>query len=163
MSKHLYGEQLAESIRQERQRYVDALERRDQRIADGWTDEDDCFVSIRTEQQGIRKCDMQLSILETDGTMEITAIFDNDGNEVHVHDFENKWRRTTYVARGVFASSIPALLKKTGWTQKKIKVPCWVQFCSGSGGGMCAVYTGSYRIVRWHTNMVTGEYIGYPN
>ena len=161
--KKLYGAELARIIKEERQRYVAALERRDKRIADGITDEDDCFMSIRVEEQGIRKCDMELSILDTDGTMEIDAIFDTDGNEVFVHSFCNKWRRTTYVARGIFANSISALLKKTGWTQRKINVPCWVRFEGGSGGGMCAVYTGSYRIVRWHTNMLTGEYVGFPN
>ena len=88
---------------------------------------------------------------------------DENGEEVSVHWFENKWRRTTCVARGVFASSIKALLKKTGWTQKTIRVPVWVKFCAGSGSGMCAVYTGSYQQVRWHTNMVTGEYVGYPD
>lgn len=83
--KKLYGAELARIIKEERQRYVAALERRDKRIADGITDEDDCFMSIRVEEQGIRKCDMELSILDTDGTMEIDAIFDTDGNEVFVH------------------------------------------------------------------------------
>ena len=159
----LFGEQLANSIRQERQRYIEAMERRDKRIAGGLTDEDDCFVSIRVEEQGIRKCDMRLEILSGDGLMDFEAIFDTDGHEVNVRNFPNKWGGTSYVGRGIFASSLNALLKKTGWIKKTIRVPVWTKFCAGSGGGMCAVYTGRECLVRWHTNMVTGEYTGYPD
>ena len=159
----VFGAELAKQIEKHRQCLVDAQDRRDERIGAGWTDEDDCFLSIRVEQQGIRECDMQLEILKGDGLMDVDAIFDENGKEVGVHSFPNKWGRISYVGHGIFASSIDALLKKTGWINKTIRVPVWTKFCAGSGGGMCAVYTGTIRYVRWHTNMVTGEYVGYPD
>lgn len=162
MSK-VFGAELAKQILQRKERLIESMNERDKRINDGWTDYDDCFMSIRTESQSIHECDMQLEILKGDGLMDVEAIFDENGDEVNVHAFENKWRRTSYVGRGIFASSINALLKKTGWVKKTIRVPVWTKFYGGSGGGMCVVYTGSYSYVRWHTNMVTGEYVGYPD
>ena len=94
--------------------------------------------------------------------MDFEGVFDKNGEEIWV-----KWVHTRYggafVGRGVFASSIKALLKKTGWHTEMIKVPVWTKFVSGPGGGMCGAYTGGYELVRWHTNMVTGEYVGYPD
>lgn len=159
----VFGAELAKQIEQKRQIFVESMERRDKRIADGWTDEDDCFMSIRAEEHGIIECNKQLEILKGDGLMDIEAIFDADGNEVNVHSFQNQWGRTSYVGRGIFASSLNALLKKTGWVKKTIRVPVWTKFEAGSGGGMCAVYTGRIVFTRWHTNMVTGEYVGYPD
>lgn len=161
--KRLFGAELAASIEREMQRIREVQQERDERISRGETDYDDCFISIRSDAQALDRCRMELDILKGDGCVDFDAIIDENGDEVSVHWFENKWRKTTCVARGVFASSIKALLKKTGWTQKTIRVPVWVKFCAGSGGGMCSVYTGSYQQVRWHTNMVTGEYVGYPD
>lgn len=159
----VFGAELAKEIENDKQRTIEIMNRRDERINNWETDEDDCFLSIHSNQQNISACDMKLEILKGDGTMEIDAIFDENGIEVNVHSFPNKWGGYSLVGKGIFASSERALLKKTGWTTKKIKVPCWVKFCGGAGGGMCAVYSGSYQICRWHTNMVTGECVGFPD
>lgn len=159
----LYGEALRESIEREIEHIHEIQIEREKRIADGWTDYDDCFMSIRTDAQAIDKCRKQLEILKGDGCMDYEAIFDENGKEVRTHWFRNKWGGDTIVGNGVFASSEKALLKKTGWTKKTIRVPVWVKFHGGCGGGMLGVYTGSYEYVRWHTNMVTGEYVGYPD
>ncbi|MGN0553044.1 MAG: hypothetical protein ACI4I1_06645 [Oscillospiraceae bacterium] len=156
-----YGEELRESIIAEKKRKQDAIDRRMDRINNCETDMDDCFISQHVEEDAIRACNMQLKILDGDGCMDITAIFDNDGNEVRTHWFTNKWGRDTIVANGVFASSLKALLKKTGWTEKVIRVPAWTKFIA-NGSGMCGVMNGSTEVVRWHTNMKTGEYVGYP-
>ena len=94
--------------------------------------------------------------------MDYEAIFDENGNEVRTHWFRNKWGGNTIVGNGVFASSESALLKKTGWTRKTIRVPAWTKFVA-SGYGMSGVMSGSTQVIRWHTNMVTGEYVGYPD
>lgn len=158
----LYGEDLVKSIKDERKRIIKNMEERNERIANWETDEDDCFVSSRSDQQSLHNCEMRLEILNTDGLMDFEGVFDENGEEIWV-----KWVHTRYggafVGRGVFASSIKALLKKTGWHTEMIKVPVWTKFVSGPGGGLCGTYTGSYELVRWHTNMVTGEYVGYPN
>lgn len=158
----LYGEELKASILTHRQHLMDAMSRRQERIDNCETDYDDCFISIHVESDGIRACNMQLKILEGDGLMDYTAIVDKDGNEVRIHEFENKWGGWSVVGNGVFASSIKALLKKTGWAEKTIRVPAWTKFCT-SGRGMAGVMSGSTEVVRWHTNMVTGEYVGYPD
>lgn len=158
-----YGKELAEEIKKEIEHTEAIQKRRDERIANWETDEDDCFLSIRVEEQSLDKCRKQLAILETDGLMDFETIVDENGKEVYVHEFRNKWGGWSVVGRGIFASSKEALLKKTGWQKKVIRVPVWVKFIGGAGGGLCSVYSGSYQRVRWHTNMVTGEYVGYPD
>lgn len=157
-----YGKELAEQVKADRQRYIDNMDNRAERIRNWQTDDEDCFLSQRVEEQGISECNMKLEILKGDGLMDFEGLFDQDGKEIRY-----KWIGTRFgtriVANGIFANSMEALLKKTGWTTRTIQVPAWVTFSSGSGGGMCAVYTGSYVITRWHTNMVTGEYVGYPD
>lgn len=157
-----YGEELRKSIEREIEHIHEVQKRRDERIARWETDEDDCFMSIRVEEQALSRCRKQLEILKTDGTREMEAVFDENGNEVYIHHFKNKWGGWSVVGNGIFASSENALLKKTGWIKKTIRVPVWVKFVSG-GSGLYGAYTGSYEVVRWHTNMVTGEYVGYPN
>lgn len=158
----LYGQELRESILRERQRLMEAMADREERIANCETDYEDCFVSIHVESDAIRECNMRLKILEGDGCMDYEAIFDENGNEVRTHWFRNKWGGNTIVGNGVFASSESALLKKTGWTRKTIRVPAWTKFVA-SGYGMSGVMSGSTQVIRWHTNMVTGEYVGYPD
>lgn len=158
----VYGEELRESILTQKKRLQDAMDRRQERIDNCETDYDDCFISIHVETDAIRACDMQLEILDGDGMMDFDAIFDENGKEVRTHWFRNKWGGWSVVGNGVFASSIKALLKKTGWTEKTIRVPAWTKFCT-SGKGMAGVMSGSTEIVRWHTNMKTGEYFGFPD
>ena len=157
----LFGEELRKSILETKQRMIDAIENRAERIRNWETDEDDCFMSQRVEENAIRECDLQLEILKGDGCMDFEGWFDPDGNEVYV-----RWVNTryggAYVWNGIFASSEKALAKKTGLTRKTIRVPVWTKF-STPYSGMMGVYCGSYEITRWHTNMVTGEYVGYPN
>lgn len=157
----LYGEELKKSIIKQRQRLIDAMNRREERISNCETDYDDCFISIHIEQDGIRACNMQIKILDGDGMMDYNTVVDENGNEVRVHFFTNKWGKESVVGNGVFASSFKALLKKTGWVEKTIRVPAWTKFCT-NGSGMSGVMSGSTEVVRWHTNMKTGEYVGYP-
>ena len=156
----LYGEELRKSIEASKARYLEAIEDRARRIANWETDEDDCFMSQRVEENAICECNMQLEILKGDGCMDWEAWFDGD-KEVNC-----RWVKTRYgsalVYNGVFASSPKAMEKKTGLTRKTIRVPAWTKFCS-AGSGLYGVYAGSYQLVCWHTNMVTGEYVGYPD
>ena len=157
----LYGEELRKTIEAQKANLQAAIERRAQRIANWETDEEDCFVSQRVEEQGITECNMQLEILNGDGMMDFEGWFDENGKEVRV-----RWVNTRYggafVWNGIFGSSEKALMKKTGLTRKWIRVPVWTKFSAG-GSGMMGVYCGSYEQVRWHTNMKTGEYVGYPD
>ena len=157
----MYGEELRKSIMASKQRLIDAIANRSERIANGETDIDDCFLSQRVEENGIMEANKQLSILDNGGVMDYEAIFDENGEEVNVRVVDTRYG-LKFVGRGIFANSQKALLKKTGWTVKTIKVPCWTKF-SSSSSGLMGVYGGSYEVVRWHTNMATGEYVGYPD
>ena len=156
------GKELEKQIVATRQRFIDNMDNRAERIRNWQTDDEDCFMSQRVEEQGISECNMQLEILKGDGLMDYEALFDAEGKEVRYRWIGTKYG-TRIVANGVFANSMNALLKKTGLIQKTIRVPVWTKFSAGSGGGLCAVYSGTYVYTRWHTNMVTGEYIGYPD
>lgn len=155
-----YGSELRAEIEAKQQRVLDIMADRRARIANCEYDWDDCFVSSHLDDDQLRECCMQLEILKGNGTMEFEAVFDENGKEVNVRLVQTRYGGA-YVGRGIFASSKKALCKKTGWTMKTIEVPCWTKFCT-SGTGMAGVCSGSTRIVRWHTNMVTGEYVGYP-
>ena len=157
----VYGEELKKLILKQRETLQKAIDRRAERIANWETDEDDCFMSQRVEASAISECNMQLRILDGDGLMDYEAYFDKDGNEVRVR-YVNTRYGGAYVWNGIFASSIRALLKKTGLTKKMIRVPVWTKYCTPYSG-MLGAYCGSYETVRWHTNMVTGEYVGYPD
>lgn len=158
----LYGNALREQIIANQKRTLASINERHERIFNGDTDFDDCFISVRSDAEAMDNYKMQIAILDSDGLMDYDAIIDEEGKEVNA-----RWVSTKYgikiVGRGVWANSKKALCKKTGWHEETIKVPAWTKFVSGSGRGMCAVYTGSYQMVRWHTNMVTGEYVGYPD
>ena len=158
----LYGEELRATILATRKRMEQAISDRRNRINNGETDMDDCFMSQHIEEDAIRECNMQLEILDGDGCWDWNVYVDENGKEVRVHYFVNKWGRDCYVANGVFASSLKALMKKTGIKETTIRVPVWTKFVA-SGSGMFGVYCGSTQVVRWHTNMVTGEYVGYPD
>ena len=155
-----YGIELMKKLEAEKELLVEAINNRSERIAAGMTDMDDCFFSQRTNENGISGINMKLNILEGDGMMDFNIYRDEDGKDVDVSYVMTKYGGK-YVGRGIFASSIKALLKKTGWKEIAVRVPAWVKFCPGSGGGLCAVYTGGDRIVRWHTNMVTGVEYGF--
>ena len=163
----VYGEELRKSILETKQRMIDAIDRRAERIRNWETDEDDCFMSQRVEEHAIQECNLQLSILDGDGMMDYNAVFDADGNERRVREVHTRygWKCATDIRedgneKTVFANSRKALCKKLGWHEETIRVPCWTKF-SSPYGGMMGAYCGSYEVVRWHTNMVTGEYVGF--
>lgn len=156
----LFGEALANQIRKTIEQNKAAIVNRIERINAGLTDLDDCFLSDKLEHGKIKECEMQLAILSGDGCEEREIVIDENGDEVGT-----RWVQTRYgnriVGRGVFANSVKALCKKTGWTITRRRVPVWTKFETYTSG-MAGVYSGYYKTVRWHTNMKTGEYVGYP-
>ena len=161
----IYGQELAEQIKKDLERTNQTINNRWERINQGLTDMDDCFMSAKTNSQSIDEYNMQLEILKGDGLMEIFVLVSPEGKTYQPRWVNTQWG-SKIVVNGIFAASKKALIKKTekiGYTQGVKKVPCWTKFISGSGGGLCGVYSGRYEIVRQHTNMVTGEYVGYDD
>ena len=155
----VYGKELAAVLRADVERIKGILEDRQDRIDKGMTDMDDCFMSQRNNENSLQRLRMQLEILETDGLMEVDVVDLGDGEVEEPRWVETRWG-SKIVAHGVFAASLKALLKKTGWTLTPRLVPMWVKFYA-SGTGMAGAFNGSYQVCRWHTNMVTGEYFGF--
>ena len=157
----IYGEELKRNILETKTALQKEIADYKKRMADGDTTED-WYAKLHEAENNLRECDMQLEILNGDGCMNYNAVFDENGKEVNVHSFLNNWGKFTVVGRGIFAPSRSALLKITGWTTKTIRVPAWTQI-RGNGRGLLGVMNGSSEIVRWHTNMKTGKYVGFPN
>ena len=160
-----YGAELAKQIEAQKQRFIEQIDCRNKRIADGLTDMDDCFISQRFEENGIHECNLQLAILDGDGFMTIEQAFNEKGEPVTIGSFANQWGGTTYISTKadgtkVFASSKKALIKKAGFSTRLVLVPCWTRFVA-NGSGMLGAYSGSIQVCRWHTNMVTGEEFGF--
>lgn len=159
-----FGKELAEEIKKDIERTRAIMARRDERISNWETDEDDCFLSQRVNEQAISEYQKQLNILNGDGFTTVQIYEDSEGIEHTIGYFRNKFGGYSYVTtvkgQKFYASSERALLKKSGLVAKVVKVPAWTKFCP-NGSGLCGVYSGSYEIVRWHTNMVTGEYFGF--
>lgn len=160
----LYGKELTEQIKKDIQRTKEVIENRHKRINEGLTDMDDCFLSEKVNHESIREMEMQLEILKGDGLMEIEVLISPEGKEFEPRWVDTKWG-SKIVVNGIFSANRKALYKRTeklGYKLGVKKVPCWTKFIS-HGTGLCGVYSGSYQITRHHTNMVTGEYIGYDN
>ena len=156
----LFGAELTESIKKKIEHYEELLRNRAERIALGMTDMDDCFLSDKIERTSIQEAKLQLEILSGDGCEERDVIIDEDGKDVGA-----RWVQTRYgnriTARGIYASSAKALCKKTGWSEDKRRIPVWTKWIP-CGSGLAGAYSGYYAKVRWHTNMKTGEYVGFP-
>ena len=58
----VYGEELKKAIIAERDNLQAAIDRRSERIKNWETDEDDCFLSQRVEENAIHECNMKLRI-----------------------------------------------------------------------------------------------------
>ena len=66
----LFGEALANQIRETIEQNKAAIANRIERINAGLTDLDDCFLSDKLEHGKIKECEMQLTILSGDGCEE---------------------------------------------------------------------------------------------
>lgn len=88
---NLYGEELRQSILRQREHTIEVMRRRDERIANWQTDEEDCFLSIRVDEQALSNYQKQLDILDGDGLMDYETIIDEDGQEVRL-----RWAHTRY-------------------------------------------------------------------
>ena len=56
------------------------MDERNERIAKGETDEDDCFISIKVNSDAIKEANMQIAIIKQGGTAWFDWYMDMDGN-----------------------------------------------------------------------------------
>lgn len=156
-----YGHELIESLRRDIETTQKAMENRAQRIEEGYTDVDDCFISMRCDERNLNLCKDKINLLEDGGVAWFVEYATLDNALVNAY-----WCNTRY------GSKLRAVLPdgsvvwtsastKKGLAKKGLKMvqclrPAWYTFKS-SHGGMLGVYTGSYQLFPSDVNYATGE------
>lgn len=155
-----YGQELIDALEGEILSLQNAIRNRMDRINEGMTDWDDCFISQRCEERGISNNRDKIALIKNGGCEWFVEYATLDGRLV-----DAKWCNTRY------GYSLRAVMPdgKVVWTTadtkkglakrglKKVMClrPAWFRF-HGSGG-MLGVYTGSYVTFPSDVNYATGE------
>lgn len=157
----IYGQELIEQLERENELNRKAIDNRFERIANGWTDMDDCFVSQHFEERGIANNEQKIELIKDGGCAWFVEYATLDNQLI-----EARWCNTKY------GLSLRAVLPdgKVVWTTactqkglarkgiKKVecKRPAWYEFKS-AGRGMCGAYAGHYVLCPSDVNYATGE------
>lgn len=165
-----YGKELIEELEREIKLYEETMSRRRDRINNGETDQEDCFVSMRVEERGRDLAKDKIKLIKDGGCDWFVEYATLDGVLVNA-----KWCRcksyTGYGHTSKLRIEMPDGTVK--WTQattekglarigiKRVlcKRPAWFKFSSG-GSGMLGVYTGQYVTFPSEKNYATGEDAG---
>ena len=163
MKSILYGAELITSLENEKAMLLKSREERRTRINDGWTDEDDCFISIRVEERGCSLCDRKIQLIRDGGCHWFMEYQSLDGVPEKSHNwFTNKFggsscRVELADGRVIFTSADTEKgLAKKGLKKVLALRPAWFAFHSSSRG-MMGVYSGDYYFFPSDVNYATGE------
>ena len=155
-----YGTELVKELKEEIARMRHSIEERNERIFNCEVDYDDCFISIRCEQRGIRNNQDKIDLIENGGTAWFREYTTLDGKLVNA-----RWCNTKYGSS--LRAEMPdgsvvwtTALTQKGLAKKGLKAvecrrPAWFKFKGGSG--MYGVYTGNYVLFPSDVNYATGE------
>ena len=156
-----YGDELIKELEEEIARNREAISNRIDRINNGWTDWDDCFISQRCEERGIANAQDKIALIKRGGCEWFTEYATLDGVLVNA-----KWCDTRYGSslrvempdgKVVWTTALTQKgLAKKGLKRVECLRPAWFAFHS-SGRGMVGVYTGSYVAFPSDINYATGE------
>lgn len=155
-----HGQELINELREEIRRLTEAQARRRERI-DRWeTDEDDCFLSDRVEERGIRLAKQKIQLIEKGGCEWFPEYATTDGKLVNA-----KWCNTRYGSSlrvempdgsVVWCSGGERSMKNKGIKRVFCLRPAWFAFRSPYSG-MMGVYCGDYELFPSNWNYATGE------
>ena len=161
-----YGKELIEQLEHEIDLMQAAISDRIDRINEGMTDWDDCFMSQRCEDRGIANNRDKIDLIKDGGCAWFVEYATLDGQLV-----DAKWCNTTYGYRlrvkmpdgqVVWTSADTKKgLAKRGLKRVECKRPAWFKFSSGGHGGMLGVYCGQYVLFPSDVNYATGEEASY--
>lgn len=156
-----YGQELIKDLERENELNRAAIASRYERISEGWTDLDDCFISQRCEERGIANNEAKIALIRDGGCAWFREYATLDGRLVNAH-----WCNTRfgYSLRVVMpdgsvvwtTADTKKGLAKRGLKAVECKRPAWYKFHS-SAGGMLGVYTGDYILFPSDVNYATGE------
>lgn len=159
-----YGQELVEQLKREIEVTREAMANRIERINEGMTDIDDCFISDRCDSRSVSLCKDKIDLIENGGTMWFREYATLDGQLVEAH-----WCNTMYGYKlraqmpdgtVVWTTAITKKgLAKRGLKMVECRRPAWFAFHS-SNSGMLGVYTGSYVPFPSDYNYATGEPAG---
>ena len=156
-----YGQELIKDLEQDIQITLEAMRNRQQRINDGWTDIDDCFISIRCDERGLQLAKDKIQLIKDGGCAWFREYATLDGRLVNAKWCNTKFGSSLRVVmpdgQVVWTTSCTKKgLAKRGLKMVECKRPAWYAFHS-SGSGMLGVYTGSYVLFPSDWNYATGE------
>lgn len=157
----LFGAELIKKLEAEIEVLQGAVDRREERIANWETDEDDCFISQRCESRGIQVAKDKIELIKDGGCAWFPEYATLDGTLVKA-----KWCNTKYGSSlrvempdgsVVWTTSSTAKgLAKRGLKRVECLRPAWYAF-SSPYSGMLGVYSGSYVLFPSDWNYATGE------
>ena len=157
----LYGEELIKKLENDISRYREAIDERFERVNEGLTDWDDCFMSQRCEERGISNNEEKIRLIRNGGCAWFREYATLDGTLVNA-----RWCKTQYGSslRAVMPDGSvvwTTALTAKGLARKGLKMveclrPAWFKFHS-SCGGMLGVYSGEYVLFPSDINYATGE------
>jgi len=158
-----YGQELIDALEREILSLQNSIKNRMDRINEGMTDWDDCFISQRFEERGISINREKIALIKNGGCDWFVEYATLDGKLV-----DAKWCDTRYGYS--LRAEMPdgkivwtTAVTKKGLAKKGLKRvlclrPAW--FCFKGSGGMFGVYTGSYVPFPSDINYATGEPAG---
>ena len=157
----VYGQELIKRLEQEIVLQKKAICDRIDRINSGMTDIDDCFISQRCEERGIREAEAKISLIKNGGCSWFLEYATLDGTLVEAHwcntKFGSSLRAVMPDGKVVWTTATTAKgLAKKGLKKVECLRPTWFKFHS-SCRGMLGVYTGSYVPFPSDVNYATGE------
>lgn len=134
------------------------------RIAEGMTDMDDCFISDRVESRGISNNEEKIALIREGGCAWFREYATLDGQLVEAKWCETRFGSSLRVVMPdgsvVWTTATTAKgLAKKGLKAVKCLRPAWFTFRS-SARGMLGVYSGSYVLFPSDVNYATGETAG---
>ena len=156
-----YGQELIQDLEREIVRLQESISNRMDRINEGMTDMDDCFISQRCETRGIDTARRKIALINDGGCAWFREYATLDGQLV-----DARWCRTQYGSslrvempdgKVIWTKAMTAKgLAKKGIKRVMCKRPAWFKF-SSSGCGMLGAYTGDYVLFPSDMNYATGE------
>lgn len=156
-----YGAELIKELEDEITLMQKAIDGRYERIQNGWTDMDDCFLSQKCEERGIRNNRDKIDLIKRGGCEWFVEYATLDGTLVDAHWCNTKFGSSLRVRMPDGSVVWTTAGTKKGLAKKGLKKvnclrPAWYKFHS-SGSGLCGVFSGSYVTFPSEVNYATGE------
>ena len=157
----LFGADLIKSLEKENEMLRNSIDDRRRRIDDGWTDMEDCFISQRVEERGIRNNNDKIALIKRGGLHWFRELATADGIPVESHWVDTRYGMTRRVQMPDGSVVWTSADTDKGLARKGLKKvtclrPAWYAFHS-SQRGMCGVYSGDYVLFPSDVNYATGE------